>query len=364
MTILSNSRPALISRITAGIFAFSLIALTTEPSRAQSTEATSSSDEFLRIGIAAYKKRDYVAARNALLSAFQRDSVTAVAALLADVEMKLKRYRDAAEHWNVYLNGLAPDQSEQRTEALAQLENCRKHVGTVKVTVEPKDALLVVDGITVDLRPTDGDLWLEPGTHSLEVKVEDRASQPKTVAIAPGDKLMVTLSAPSPAPVGPVAPSAPQASTLAVAPPTESKPLETKTLVLIGGGVLTLAGVTVGTIYAIKFSAASSDRDAAVAEAESETTDKSLIEAHAFCGDANPNPPAACKDIRSALVRMDRTQVIAEGAFITAGVIGLATIGTYLLWPTSKGSSPTKTGIAVAPWMSPSSQGVTASVAF
>jgi len=319
------------------------------------------SDELLRKGIAAYKKHDYVTARSAFLSAFQQDSVTAVAAMLADVEMKLKRYRDAAEHWNVYLNGLAPDQTSERTEALAQLEACRKHVGTVKVTVEPRDARVVVDGVAVDLTPTQGDLWLEPGKHSLEVKLNDRASEPKDVDISPGDKLDVTLTAPSP-------PAAPAMPTVAPAPAPVAMQAElpkssnTKTIVLVGGAVLTVASATVSTIYWVKNRTASDAYDTAIADAKSHTSNPALIEQNAMCSVAKP--PSACKRIQSAMDRMNRDATISNVALVATAAFGLATIGTYFLWPRNKDSSTQKAAIDVAPWWTPTSQGIAARIEF
>lgn len=321
---------------------------------------TGSSDELLRAGIVAYKKRDYMSARTAFLAAYQQDAVTAVAAMLADVEMKLKRYRDAAEHWNVYLNGLEPEQTAERTEALAQIETCRRHVGTVKVTVEPKGAHVVVDGVAVDLAPTQGDLWLEPGNHSIEVKVDDRTSEPKTVAVVPGDKLEVSLAAPPPPVLVAAAPVAPQALQPTAAL-RESKPVETKTLVLIGGGLLTLTGATVTSIYLLKNRSASDDYDAAVAAANAGVGDKAIVNAGSAC--AGGSPSEACKRVQSAADRMTQTATVSEVALIATGVIGVATIGSYFLWPTKK-EKPPSTALDVSPWWTPTSHGISARFGF
>jgi hypothetical protein len=81
-----------------------------------------------------------------------------------------------------------------------------------------------------------------------------------------------------------------------------------------------------------------------------------------MCGVAHP--PKACKRILSSLAEMDRTANRTELALVATAVVGLATVGTYLLWPNSKSASPNKTGIVVAPWWVPSSQGVTARIDF
>ncbi|MGC4070803.1 MAG: hypothetical protein QM784_40240 [Polyangiaceae bacterium] len=220
------------------------------PASTQSASSTSDAtpNQLLRQGIASYKKRDYVKARESFALAFQKEPLASVAATLADVEMKLKLFRDAAEHWNIYLKSLGPDQASERAEVLAQLEDCRKHVGTATVHVEPKESQVIVDGVPVDVRATGGDVWLEPGAHTLEVKIDDRTSEPKTVAINPGDQVDVTLVAP-PAPA-PQVTSAPTPKPVPFSAEVREEPVvSTRTAVVLSGALLTLTGITVGAIY-------------------------------------------------------------------------------------------------------------------
>jgi archaellum component FlaG (FlaF/FlaG flagellin family) len=318
-------------------------------------------NQLLRQGIAAYKKRDYVKARESFALAFQKEPLASVAATLADVEMKLKRFRDAAEHWNIYLKSLGPDQATERAEVLAQLEDCRKHVGTATVHVEPKESQVIVDGVAVDVRATGGDVWLEPGSHTLEVKVDDRTSEPKTVAINPGDQVDVTLVAPPPP--APRATHEPPPSPKPFLAAVPDKPLmSTRTAVVLSGALLTITGVTVGVIYWQKNRSAKRDLDAAVVEVVAQTSEPDLIAKDAMC--SVDDPPAGCKRIRTAVKAIDRTANISNASLIAAGVLGVATIGAYLLWPSHREESIERMGLTVAPWWSSSSQGVTAQFGF
>src|ERR1700742_4017684 len=111
-----------------------------EPGNAGDRDASSTDDaaikELMRTGIGEYRKNHLEAARTAFASAWELRHHTAIAASLADVEMKLGRFRDAAEHWQYYLASSPPD----RAEAEAQLAECSKHVGRIDVTVEPAAA--------------------------------------------------------------------------------------------------------------------------------------------------------------------------------------------------------------------------------
>jgi hypothetical protein len=366
--------PVLRTATSSLVFALSVfvtqvsVAQSTAPTRqddaTKSTSPDASTDDLLHAGIVAYKKRDYEVARNALLAAFQKDQAPSIITLLADVEMKLKRFRDAAEHWAIYLNGLSSEQSSERSEALLQIEICRKYVGVVNVTTDPKDADVIVDGVNFDVARTAGELWLEPGTHLIKATVEASVSDPISVVVKPGDRTIASLTVPVPAPI-PVATKAPPVVALATIQPQESKSIEPKTLVAIGGGLLTLVGLTVSTVFWFKNDAAADDNAAARALADKQSGNSALIADHAVCAVANP--PPACKRMRETANEVSRTADISDYSLIATGVVALATVGTYLLWPKSKDTPSAvdrKTSLVVTPWWSPSSQGATVRVEF
>ncbi|MGC4070802.1 MAG: hypothetical protein QM784_40235 [Polyangiaceae bacterium] len=99
-----------------------------------------------------------------------------------------------------------------------------------------------------------------------------------------------------------------------------------------------------------------------MAEVVAQTSDPNLVAKDAMCN-VN-NPPAGCKRIRSAVKSIDRTANISNASLIAAGVLGVATLGAYLLWPSHREASPERTGLTIAPWWSPTSQGVSAQIGF
>src|SRR4051812_13044301 len=83
-----------------------------EPATPPDADTKATVKELMHTGVAAYRKKDFEAARTAFAKAWKLKPHSDIAAALADVEMKLGRYRDAAGHWDYYLNYHPPDLDE------------------------------------------------------------------------------------------------------------------------------------------------------------------------------------------------------------------------------------------------------------
>lgn len=100
----------------------------------------------------------------------------------------------------------------------------------------------------------DGRSPQNPGAHRLEVDAEGHPPYARDVRLTEGERLTLEVQL-APAPVAPLTPVAP-VSTLAApteppmreAPPAESQTSVLPTVLAIGGGVLTVAGLTAGVI--------------------------------------------------------------------------------------------------------------------
>lgn len=319
--------------------------------------------ELVRTGIVAYRKGDQESARAALVEALKLNPGPTVIATLADIEMKMGRYRDAAEHWTVYLNVAPQGDSKERTEAEEQLKLCLEYVGSVMVTVQPPDAVLWVDGAPFELAPTKGRLWLNSGLHTMQVKSQEQSSsEPKEYLIRKGENTPLTLttqSAVSAAPTKPMV-SAPTVN-MSVASERDSSGMQPRTIALLGGGVLTLAAATIGTVYWVKNSNAKNDADALV---KSLNHDSGSNTTSFFSACRSSNAPSECDSLKSKNDDMKRTANISDYSFVAAGVLGVATMGAYFVWPKSRTNAEAKSSLVVAPWWSPSNQGVAARVSF
>jgi hypothetical protein len=329
-----------------------------------SAEADARLRELIRKGITSYRSKDYPATREALLEAIKISPEFLAVGMLADTEMKLKRYRDAAQHWTIYLNAISADQSSERAEAIAQLEVCRKHVGVVSVNVEPGTADVLINDFPTDLTMTKGEIWLEPGVYTLRAKSGSGVSEPQTVAVNAGAKVTVKLVAPTPPPDLTPAPlaatSLPATTPTGVASPDNQQRNATRTYVLIGGGALTLLAAGVGTVAWAMNRSAKNDSEAAGRSIVTATQDRPNLLSSSLC--QSSSAPSACADLRSANDRMTHTADAAQVAFVAAGVLGAATVGALLLWPNRERAREPR--VALAPYWTSQDKGVAARLVF
>lgn len=327
------------------------------PAKTDDTEKKLTVKELMHTGIAAYRKKDFEAARAAFAKAWRLKPHSDIAAALADVEMQLGRYRDAAGHWDYYLNYHPPD----RDEAEAQLAECRKHVASVQLDVRPPEADVVVDGMRLSATAREGALWIEPGQHTIVARYEGRSSPEQKIEVAAGGEQTVRLE------VGPPAAPTPVAVTAAPAPVPRSAPLkeehgggiEARTVVLIGGVTLTAAATLVGIVSLVRADSAESSRASLVREIRAETPP--TVPDDSTC--AGEGVSTKCGELAQKVNEKVSAQNVAVGSFIAGGVFGVATVVTYLLWPAAK-QSASANGFGIAPLALRGSRGLQIRMAF
>ena len=318
--------------------------------------------EFMRTGLAEYRKKDLEGARQAFTQAWETARRPDVAAALADVEMKLGRYRDAAEHWDYYLRSKPADQAE----AEARLDECRAHVALVRVELDPPGAQLDVDRVRVPTGVRGGNIWLEPGTHTLVARHEGRSSWPEMVDVSARQMLDVRLMVAPPA-VAPLATtSAPAASTVPQALPLpETRDTNVsgdgpRMLVLVGGTTLTVAGAALGVWSLIQRSNADHERQQALDELYEQFPES--VGKDNVCS-PRPDLPPTCAFISAKNHEAARQGNWAIAGFVTAGVIGAATALTYALWPSGE-KQLRASALVVAPLGERGARGVQLRMAF
>ena len=309
--------------------------------------------ELMRTALARYKQNDLEGAREAFQKAWDLRQHAAIAASLADVELKLGRYREAAGHLNFYLAHLPPGKETMRTEAEQQLAECKKHLGTVDVKVEPADAMVLVDGSAIGEGPQE--LLLEPGVHALQATAAGHVSPKESFSIAAGESresrlavAMVTAAATG------EQPGQTQTTPSNAAPP--QPPVEdgsgAKLWVALGGGAATAVGVALGVAFTLKSNSKSDHADEVLREIQSES-DPKLV---ATGGECTATPaPAECADFANARSDSRQARNIAIGSFIGGGAFALATVGALVFWPESK-PAPGSARLTLSPsgsWRAP-----------
>lgn len=327
----------------------------------ESSESGSEADAdvFIRDGIKACKKKDYVTAEEKLRKAWHLIGSPAVASMLADVEMKLKHYRAAAEHWSAYLRSLSSQQEAERTETLVQLKTCREHVGSVKLIVDPPTAVVSIDFDAVALAPTDGEFWLEPGEYQFLARVGDAASPMQSVTVSAGDERVLKLVVPPPK--RKVVTTVPiqwmDVNNGEVGRDTSSW-LTTKNIVVGSEGIATLVALGISVGYTVAYNNAESDAKALREQLERENTTPAV----APC--SVTNPPTTCVSLSDRLGDRNHAGRIANVTWPTTAVLAGITIGTFLLWPSGNPKTSTSYRVTVAPWWTDTTKGAGMHMAF
>jgi hypothetical protein len=322
-----------------------LLALVASPATAQpeaakplsAEEANALAKKYMAEGSVRFAKRDFDGAYEALLKAWEVKRHVAIATNLVEVEMKLGRYVDAAERARAAITEFELHRKEDADVLFKHLDECRPHVLALNITVNVSGATVKVDRRVVGLSPLVMDVFVLPGSES--VSAELNGYELATATVGPtkvGDRKEIQLNLTSVAAhSAPVQPTAVVAST-----PAEHAPSNTaRTVVLVSGAVLTVAAATVGVVYAGKRSDYSD-------EAERLKDEVGV----GGCAPGGAVDDSRCETLKTAWSNYDRAGNLMTGAFVGAGVLGAATIATYLLWPVKKAPSTTQARTTISPW--------------
>lgn len=311
------------------------------------TSDTERARDLLGQGLRESAAGNYLTARSMLLDALKLSPSYDVAGALAQVELKLERYRDAAEHLALALRSFPPSESlklkKQIEDALA---TAKQRVETVTVAVRPDGAEVRIDNASVGTAPLTGDVFLEPGDHTLEVRLSAHSSATRTIHAAAGHKQVVEIvlsqSESGTTDPGTAQPSAGTAPNLPP-PPLDTRSsqdgLQTKTLVLIGGGVLTVALTTVAIVEWRRGASAQDDADALRSRAVSELGGN--------CQPGSSEP--VCSELADAVDRRNSANRLVMPFAVGAAVAGVATVGVYFLLPGKQKSTVSQLRFFAAP---------------
>ena len=311
-------------------------------------DATQAAKEFVRQGTAEYTKQHWEAARVSFLKAWELKQHYAIAANLGDVELKLGRYREAAEHLKYTLANLPPERAEKRADAEASLKECRAHLSAVRVSVSVVGAVVKLDGQDVPPGALSDELLLEPGPHKLEGEKSGYLVSSRDFLATAGESREVRLEL-SPQP--PADASELDTGKTAPPPPPHEARSSRPIWILVGGGAATVAAASLGTYFSLHASSLASDGNKISADIDQESPPGS-VGSTSVCAAGTPMRPEACDRLTQNNVRRDSATSAATASWITAGAIGVATVVTYFVWPTKENEPVAKTArVVVAPWL-------------
>lgn len=269
-----------------------------------------------RKAAAASQAGRYEEARQLLLDAWSVRQTYDIASSLAQVEIQLKRYRDAAEHLEFCIRNFAPVESEQTLDqANKAFADVKTRVATVKLSANRKGAELFVDSLGIGTEPLPAVIFVDPGPHRLAARLDGDTAERSLNAQA-GKEYIADLTLSSHETKAAAVVQESKGTTIEPPPAPPAKTSYTPAIITAStGGVALVAGIVLFLESSHKDSQRQDQLD--------------TLPGPNRCGTGNPNP-SACSEIQSSANDARTFRTLAWASF---GVAAAASIATYVLWP-------------------------------
>jgi hypothetical protein len=230
---------------------------------------------------------------------------------LGIAEFAQGKFRDAAEHLSFALAHFPANGKAEHRELLQEkLAKAREAVGARTIVVDVAGAEVLVDGVTIGTAPLPREVFLTPGTRTVEARLAGYDGAKRTLHVAAGssDRLEFELH-----------PTAPTARAWKPGP-----------ALIIPAGVLAVGGLALGTGFTIAANGKASDAATLVGQ---------LGGARSACSSPSAGAAANCTALHNAVASNGTSSNIALGGFVVGGAFALVT-GGLLVWaaPWSKGA--------------------------
>ncbi len=302
---------------------------------AQPNASATQVGQFFDQAQAAYAKGDWKGAYDAYTAAWALQKSYDIAGNLGNVELKLGKYRDAAEHLAFSIENFPPTGEESLQKAIQKkLAGVLTEVGRLHVQLSANGATVDGASVTVNGRPAGTapkvakTLFVEPGDVVVEVKLAGYLDARQQVAVAKGAEQSLTVVL---------------------------VPLPQQHRSVIPGAVMgSLAGAALITGAALLGEGAAKRSDA-------KNLNSAIQTAHNGCIPASSNLDPRCSQLNDTALSAGTFHNTGVGMLVGAGVLGVAT-AAYFLWPTPKQGQAS--ALHVVPVVSVTGTGVLVSGSF
>jgi hypothetical protein len=284
-------------------------------------------------------------AHQLLLEAWNIRETYDVALVLGQVELKLKHYRDAAEHLAFCLSHFGPSDKQETLERVRKgFAESKARVAAVKVSTDRDGAEIYVDGLRVGIAPLPSVIFVDPGPRTLTARLNGQAAeQALTAEVGKDYEAQLMFGAQSTmVTVPPV--SSGLASTPNPPPDTGERARPNWTPVLVSGGLAVVAAA-IGTGFVL-------DAKSAKKSGQQELSDARAQGGSYPCSPGTPLV-SACASIQDNEDHRRSSLKVATVSFVAAGVFTASAVASYIIW-----ARPTSRDSRVAGWISPGSAGV------
>ncbi|WP_441292011.1 hypothetical protein ACSRUE_17695 [Sorangium sp. KYC3313] len=289
----------------------------------------------------------YTAAFEAIdaTSVTERESAE-IAGELGLCELKLRKFRDAAEHlaWSLERRkALSPEQQRGFADGLAKAV---PFLATLYLSVDPPDAEVFVGGKSIGRPRRTYTLFFEPGKHMVRAQAPDRGEGTQTLDARAGTEPIMTFqllrsaesSAKDDTPVVPKPSSAPPVAR----PQAPGQPASWPATLRIAGIAATTATLSVGSLLMIR----ATNLDGDLSERR-DGLNGGATPSGSRCFQAADSP--ACADLLRLRDERNLSAGVGTALLITGGVIGAATAASFFTDFSFLGLTPAQDRIHASP---------------
>jgi PEGA domain len=287
-------------------------------------DAATKAEVLFQEGMRFIAQKQWADAEQRFLSAWALNPSYDVAANLGQTENKLGKYKEAARHLAYAIkNWPLVGKREPRELAEKRLMELRALLASLRIQVSAAGAMVSVDGAPVGRSPIEVEVFVDPGSHTVEGRLDGYDDAKVVVQAEKGSKPQVTLELVRTAPLVPSSSSAPPPSTTPTPEPRgASVPL------VVTGAVVAGLGVAVGGALFGVAGGKASDADAQLAQMKA-------------TGTTCTSPPMAgpCTTLHNLNTSSDTLHNAAIPLLVAGSAIGAGTL-LYALLPRRQ-SEPT-----------------------
>lgn len=249
-----------------------------------------------------------------------------IAALVGDCGVGAGKYRDGAEKLSFFFDsGETIGSPELIAHLKSRLEEAKKHVATVTVSVSVPDATCEVDGVRLDKVPST--VFLDAGSHAFEARHPKHVTDTRQVDLTAGTTLSIQL----------------ELAPLPEAPPPPPPPSEPTMTYLIGAGVsgvVAVGGMALMIASAVLHGEATDTIDRLDAEIDA-------LGGNSSCNNGGGSLAAQCTELSGAIDDQSTFSTLFPVGIVIAGV-GAAAAGTFLVLHFT-GAAESETSVRVSP---------------
>ena len=275
-------------------------------------------------GVKAYQQAKWEEARASFLAAWALAKHYTIAGNLADCEMRLGLYRDAAEHLAYYVREVVNDDTsttDERKAARRNYDEARGKVASLTVRVNLPAAELYLDEKLIGKSPLPDPLFLDTGSHVLEARSEGYRSVKAVVDAKPGMSREIPL----------------ELKRADMGPPVLPRSAGLSPVWVVVSGALAVGGLGAG----IGFTAAANGK-----HSDAQTLGAKLPGRSVCMGTPAAAFTSDCSTLKATLSQQSTMSSAALVTFAAGGAFALVTVGLGV-WGLK--APATKVGLHVAP---------------